>query len=284
MIRALTLIASLAFDLAFGEPPEKLHPVVWFGKVISALERLNTGNRLSLLSGAFVVSAVVAFALLLSRLPEFVGNKILSFLIAVFFLKSTFSIRAMLEHVYAAVKSDFEANTVQMLVSRNVKELNHSLRCSAVIESLAENFVDSVFSPLFYYVLFGLPGAMVYRAVNTCDAMIGYKNERYFWFGKFAARLDDVLNYVPARLAVFILAIIFDLRVLKAFEGVEGKVNACSMVAMAYALDVRLEKAGYYVINPSGRKPDRKDVLLALRYFKILTAVLAGVFLLLLLL
>ncbi len=280
---AVLLVMAVAFDLCMGEPPVFVHPVVWYGKLMSVFEKINTQNFPSFFSGTFSTLAVLAFSCGLAQIPSILMKfnvyvKIISFLLSVYLLKCTFSIRSMVEHVNAAINSDFEAYRVQMLVSRDVKKLGYEMRCSAVVESIAENFVDSVMAPVFYYALSGLSGAMVYRAANTCDAMIGYRNRKYFWFGKFAARLDDVLNFVPARLSVIFISILAlrygrGRRTIKAvFEGIEGKVNACSMVAMAYALNLRLEKPGYYVINPEGKLPDRNDVVLAVEIFRELSA------------
>ena len=279
---AVLLVMAVAFDLCVGEPPVFIHPVVWYGKLMSVFEKINTQNFPSFFSGTFSTLAVLSFSCVLAQIPSILMKlmkfnvyvKIISFLLSVYLLKCTFSIRSMVEHVNAAIKSDFEAYRVQMLVSRDVRKLGYEMRCSAVVESIAENFVDSVMAPLFYYALSGLSGAMVYRAANTCDAMVGYRNRKYFWFGKFAARLDDVLNFVPARLSVIFISILAmrygrGRKTIKAvFEGIEGKVNACSMVAMAYALNLRLEKTGYYVINPEGKLPDRNDVVLAVRVFR----------------
>ena len=267
--RAVLLVFALVFDLVAGEPPECIHPVVWFGKLISLLERMNRGAWWWRFAGGVATTLIVAaFALLLSFVPRFLPFPVDS-VVYIYLLKSSFSIRAMLEHVDRIVESDFSSSHVQMVVSRRAEKLSYWLRCSAVIESVAENFVDSVLSPLFYYVLFGLSGALVYRAVNTCDSMLGYRDEEHFWFGKFAARLDDALNFLPARLSVILTAIVSgNLEVLRALrEGISGKVNGCSMIAFSYALGLRLEKPGYYALNENGRLPGRDDVLRAEKLF-----------------
>lgn len=264
----VVLFFALILDILIGEPPELVHPVVWFGKLILVFERLNRGSQLRrFFAGILVTVCIAMFAFALSLLPRLLPFPV-SFALSVYLTKTSFSIRAMVEHVNRIVSSDFDPSDVQMVVSRKVGDLEYWMRCSAVIESIAENFVDSVLSPLFYYALFGLGGALVYRAVNTCDAMIGYRNERYIWFGKFAARLDDLMNYLPARLSVVLTALVSDFRALKALkEKIQGKVNGCSMIAYAYALNLRLEKPGYYVLNEGGNLPDRDDVLRAKKLF-----------------
>ncbi len=269
----MLILLAIAMDLLVGEPPEAIHPVVWFGKVIAFMEKLNDLSNsllLKLLFGALTTLSVIVFSLFLYFISSILPQPI-SLIAKVYLLKSSFSVRAMVEHVNDALKSNVCPEKVQMLVSRNAWKLNYSERCSALIETLAENFVDSVFAPLFYFSIFGLAGALIYRAVNTCDAMIGYKNEKYYWFGKFSARLDDVLNLLPARISVIIFATVSkNLRVLKALtENLHGKINACSMIAMAYALSLKLEKPGYYVINNEGKIPEKRDVERALKFFKI---------------
>ncbi len=262
------LLSAILVDLILGEPPEKIHPVVWYGKLITIMEKFNDSSPKSLIYGFFTTTIVLVFSYLVYLISKAIPQPF-SFFAEVYLLKSSFSIKSMVEHVSTIIKSDFDSKYVQMIVSRDAKKLNYNEKCSAVIESLAENFVDSVLAPLFYFCIFGLAGSMIYRATNTCDAMIGYKNRKYFWFGKFAARLDDILNFIPARLSIVIFSIA-SRKLLKIGkkEKIKGKINACSMIAMAYALNLRLEKPNYYVINENGKVPNKADVLKALRFFK----------------
>ncbi len=194
------LLFALMLDAAIAEPPAFLHPVVWFGKVISGFERLRFERRwMEILYGAFCCLTVIALALILAFLPL---PHPLNLLWAVYLLFSSVSVKSMVDHAKACVVNGVDRKAVQMIVSRNTEELSDEQLCSAVIESMAENYVDGVVAPLFYFAIFGVAGAVVYRAVNTCDAMIGYRRGRYEAFGKFAARLDDMLNYIPARLSL----------------------------------------------------------------------------------
>ncbi len=208
-MEALVVFAlALLWDLLLGEPPSLVHPVVWYGKIVGFLDkRWRRGGPLpDFFAGTLLTLVVVAFALALSLLP-FRLPPPLSYALALYFLKSSFAVRSLHEHVARTVTDDLgeKRKAVSMIVSRNTRELDETHLNSAAIESLAENLNDSVVAPpLFYFLLLGLPGAMVYRAVNTLDAMIGYRNERYEFFGKFAARLDDVLNFIPARLTVLL--------------------------------------------------------------------------------
>jgi adenosylcobinamide-phosphate synthase len=172
----------------------------------------------------------------------------------------------MILHAKACVdKGKVSAEGVQKIVSRDTSSLSEPQLCSATIESIAENFVDGVFAPLFYFSIFGLPGAVIYRAVNVCDAMVGYRNEKYEFFGKFAAKLDDVLNYVPARLSLLLFEFFKSGAIRYGIEK-NVKLNGCAIAAMSYILGVRLEKPGYYSLE--GKNPDVSDVMMAIEYFK----------------
>jgi adenosylcobinamide-phosphate synthase len=264
---ALLLVAIL-IDWFIAEPPAFLHPVVWFGKIISGLERLRFEKRLAeILYGAFCCLIVVTFALILALLPL---PYPLNFLWAIYLLFSSISIKSMVEHAKACVVSGVDREAVQMIVSRNTEGLSEEQLCSAVIESVAENYVDGVVAPLFYFSIFGVAGAVVYRAVNTCDAMIGYRKGRYEAFGKFAARFDDLLNYIPARLSL----LFFEFLRRGSFSyGLRRnvKLNGCAIAAMSYLLGVKLEKPGYYSLP--GREPTVEDVRKAIKVFIKLTVI-----------
>ena len=192
---------------------------------------------------------------------------------------------AMLRSEVAAVEValsqslDAGRQRLAMLVSRDTSNLNESEVRESAIESLAENLNDSVVAPIFWFVLFGLPGAAVYRFANTADAMWGYRGLRngvnWEWAGKWAARADDVLSWLPARitaLLIFFLALIsganrLRLQALQKLSEEARKTpspnSGWPMAAMALALGVRLQKPGVYLLNPSGRSPEPKDAVLA---------------------
>ena len=187
-------------------------------------------------------------------------------------LKSTFAGRALLEasaEVEQALcaQDDVTARSrLQALVSRSTDELDEGLMSSAAIESLAENYVDSWIAPLALYALGGLPLAYAYRAVNTADAMWGYRSARYEHLGKGAARLDDAANLAPARLGALLLVSLSASprrawRVWRADRRRTASPNAGQpMAAMAGALDVRLEKPDHYVLHASGATPRPRDI------------------------
>ncbi|MFI5401009.1 MAG: adenosylcobinamide-phosphate synthase CbiB, partial [SAR324 cluster bacterium] len=211
--RLLLFGAAIAVDLLAGEPPPALHPVVWIGKATRLLMRLVPGSsRWSELIGGGCVALLIpaGFALGAAELLGAMPWRWAQFVAGVWLLKSAFALGALRKAVYA-VRDALRSNelgearrALRSLCSRDAEQLDREAVAAAAIESAAENASDSVIAPLFYYVLFGVPGAVFYRAVNTLDAMIGYRGE-YEYLGKAAARLDDLCNLVPARLTAWLL-------------------------------------------------------------------------------
>ena len=206
----IILLLALAIDLAIGEFPRPLHPVVWMGKLTSLGLKISPRRRrwAQLTWGVAVVVLVLAIFVipayfLLSFFHEL--STIAYILVAAFLLKSTFSIKELrrsalrIKQLLDGGKLGRARVEARALVSRDTRGLDEPYLVSATIESVAENTSDSIVSPLFFFLLFGVPGAIGYRVVNTMDAMIGYHG-KYEYLGKFAARLDDVLNFIPARL------------------------------------------------------------------------------------
>jgi adenosylcobinamide-phosphate synthase len=277
------LVLALALDWLVGEPPAALHPVVWMGKLISVLERHapHAAPRCELLYGAgmtAVCTGAAAFpALLLERaVRRGWRTHPAALLLLAALLKTTFAWRTLFqatERVACALEaSDLDAAraALRWLVSRDTSTLDEPLIAAAAIESLAENASDSVVAPLCGYALSGLTGAFAYRAVNTLDAMVGYRG-RYEYLGKVPARLDDLLNLLPARLTALLI--------IAASATVEGcdmrrawrvmwRDHACTaspnagwpMSAIAGAVGVQLEKVGHYCINAGGRTPTVADI------------------------
>ncbi|MCM1028950.1 MAG: adenosylcobinamide-phosphate synthase CbiB [Pseudoflavonifractor sp.] len=208
--------ASLLFgwllDLLLGDPQGWPHPVVWFGKAISRLERwLNKGAHRRLKGGLMSIALIggvyaLTFALLQSLTPlPWVKMAVTAF--GVFFcLAGTTLIREVRGVFEAADRSLAEGRRqVGRIVGRDTAALtDHEVR-TAALETLAENLSDGVIAPIFWYALLGLPGMMAYKMVNTLDSMIGYRNERYGHFGFLAAKIDDVANYLPARLTALLM-------------------------------------------------------------------------------
>ena len=289
------LFGAAILDLAAGEPPSKVHPVAWMGKFIGEIwkKRPPEGHMAHFLFGAFlVISGTVLFSLpllILRLLPV-----PLHILAAIPLLKVSFSVRGLSraagEVLAALEKGDLESARQRLgwhLVSRKTDSLDEGEVVSAVIESLAENVTDSITSPLFYFALAGLPGAWTYRFCNTCDAMIGYRDPEHEYGGKFAARMDDVLNWIPARITGFLM---LAGGILAGEDGANGwKTMTCqhgrtespnagwTMAAMAGLLGVRLSKRGNYVIDGGANKLSPSAVRRSMKVFRI-TAIMVFAF------
>ncbi len=286
MEQTAVFLLALLWDLLLGEPPAKLHPVVWFGSIAGFLDRRwkRKGPIPDFLAGTLTTLIVVAFALALSLLPFYLPFP-LNYALAVYLLKSSFAIRSLYEHVARTITENIEEKrkAVSMIVSRNTEALDEAHLNSAAIESLAENLNDSVVAPLVYFLLFGLPGALVYRAANTLDAMLGYRNERYEFFGKFPARLDDVLNFIPARLTVLLYIPLGGGKVLHHYHLARFKINSDKPIsAMSAVLGAWLEKPGLYRFP--GRTPKNDDIKRALRVYLIVVGEWVAIVLILLIL
>ncbi len=203
--------------------------------------------------------------------------RLLRLVLSAALLKPLFSVSALLD-AGKAVQEALEKHDLPKarrllawhLVSRDTADLSESEVAGAAVSSLAENLTDSVVAPLFYLALFGLPGAAVYRFVNTADAMLGYRTPELEYFGKVAARTDDALNYVPARLAALLLGLALSLSgsdARSAWRGMRRDARltpspngGVTMALAAAGLGVRLEKRGVYTLNPAGRAPTAADI------------------------
>lgn len=218
----LLLFMALAVDAVFGEmgPLFRLlpHPVVLLGRMIAALDkRLNKPSLPESdrrLRGVVLVVLMAALALGIGGAIAFVARAVPHlWLIEVFAAAVLIAQRALFEHVddvaRALQHNGLEAGryAVSRIVGRDPQSLDAHGVCRAAIESLAENFSDAVVAPAFWYIIGGLPGLLLYKTVNTLDSMVGYRNDKYRAFGWASARLDDVLNLIPARLAGLIIAL-----------------------------------------------------------------------------
>ncbi len=264
----IVLAAALAVDWALGEYPSPLHPVVWIGKAIGAAMPLapQQGRRRQLLFGGMLALGICTLSagttFLILRWAA--GWPIVEIIIGTFFLKASFALwelkRAAARVVQPLQHGDLAQarEALRSLCSRDPSCLDESALLAAVIESLAENLCDSFIAPLCYWTVFGIPGAMGYRAVNTLDAMIGYRG-RFEFLGKVPARLDDVANWLPARLTAGLLLLAGCLtgknvaaawRILRRDGAKTPSPNGGRpMAVMAGLLGVELEKKGVYVLG-----------------------------------
>ncbi len=288
----LIIIIAIIIDVIFGEPPAKIHPVVWMGNLIDFFKDLLIGYR-SKISGIILTIIIVSiFTLATYVLLHWLAfNYVLYILISSVILWTTFAIKVLLSSA-ESMKNDIDNNIVKArqsmsyLVSRNTDELTEEDLVSATIETLTENITDSVIAPLFYAFIFGVPGAVAYRAVNTLDAMVGYKTPEKIMIGWFPAKLDDILNFIPARITgifVVIAAAFLRLDWKNAYEVMrrdarkpDSPNSGYSMAAAAGALNIKLKKIGYYEIGDDLRplKPVKVSEAVSLAKITILLFVL----------
>ena len=212
----LILLVGWIGDLIIGDPSWLPHPIVWFGKLIAAFERWLNRGRFRKLKGALtaivlIAAVFAAFYYLMDWLYSinvFLGMAVGA--ICVFYcLAGTTLIREVRE-VFRAVDRSLEEGRTQVarIVGRDTSNLNEQEVRTAALETLAENLSDGVIAPLFWYMLLGVPGMMAYKMVNTLDSMIGYRTERYREFGWCAAHIDDVANYLPARITALLMLLV----------------------------------------------------------------------------
>ena len=278
-------VVALFIDHLFGEPPVRWHPVVWMGHALGwAGKRVAPlaaeapvgrdgrafwhGTLHWLVLSAGVVLTATGLQWALYQLPVWLAAVGLGLCLKP--LLAWRMLRTEVLAVEAALGQSLAAGRERLswLVSRDVTTLTEAQVRESAVESLAENLSDSVVAPLFWFVLAGLPGAALYRFANTADAMWGYRTVRggrqWEWAGKWAARADDVLNWLPARLTGCVLALWAGGRVLRALPAQAGLTpspnSGWPMAAMALALGVRLGKPGVYTLNAAGHQPVASDV------------------------
>ena len=213
-------LGALVVDTMLGDPRSKYHPVVLIGNCISFYENIlykkNTTPKYQIILGISTVLLVLMSVMIIVTAFLFIGGtihpvvySIVSLLCLYIAISPRCLAEAGIEIANLLRKQDIlEARRkVGWIVGRKTSDLDESEITRATIETVAENTVDGIISPLFWFVLLGPWGAIAYRTINTMDSMLGYKNDRYLYFGRFAARLDDVVNYIPARIT-FVLFVI----------------------------------------------------------------------------
>ncbi len=274
------LVVAIAIDILFGEPPGILHPVVWMGKGIKSLQDFALKFKDKRFFGMLMVAAMTGTSFLAGMLvvsAQFILPDTIALLVMAYFLKSTFSFRMLLtsgRQIMTGLVSghpEVAREDLKALVSRDTAGMDEPHIASAVIESVSENFVDTILSPLFFYLILGLPGALAYKAVNTLDSMIGYRNMEFIELGWASARLDDILNWIPARLSLIFIGAgaIFTftgspvnaIRTCLKDRGQTPSPNSgWPMASAAGALGVRLEKQGHYVLGGNFNLPLATDI------------------------
>jgi len=295
------IILSLFLDLILGELPNSIHPVVIIGKIISFLTNhlIKIKNKLS---GLLLVILTVFLTLIIFITILFIStiNLYLFLIISILILSSTFSVKLLLSSANDMKHDlifDIEKARASLayLVSRNTKELDEEHIISATIESLSENIVDSYISPIFYLfiglillnllnidfhvkiiVLISIP--LIYRVVNTLDAMVGYKNEKYSKIGFVPAKTDDILNFIPSRISgilIVIVSFILNFNWKNSYKTLLNDSKKCPspnsgypMSATAGALGIQLIKENVYIIGNKDKRLDITDITYSINLIK----------------
>ena len=296
----LGLILSLVIDIIFGELPTRIHPVVIIGSITLFFKNIfikyknRTSGFLLTLCTAVTITVILFIIYSISKI-----NFLLLFIVFIILLSSTYSINMLLKTA-VDVKKDLDESidkarkSVSYLVSRNTEELSESFIVSAVIESLTENITDSYIAPIFYYTIFAaiilikpfnnqlfylLLIPMLYRMSNTLDAMLGYKTDELINIGFFPAKLDDVLNFIPARIAgiyVVISAYLLKLDDKNSFKIMKRDARNCpspnsgfTMATTAGALNIQLIKKDTYILGDANKSIDKNDITRAVNLSKL---------------
>lgn len=271
----ITWVSALGLDLLAGEPPARLHPVVWIGRSISWLEaRAPRAPRSALLFGMLIAALPACAAAVVGVLVGRLRCGPVRLLLSIWLLKATFSVRGLLDASRSVeerlVAEDLPGarDGLRSLVSRDRCSLDRAHIASAAIESVSENLSDSYVAPLFWYAVGGLPAALAYRAINTADAMVGYRGH-YEYLGKASARADDAANLIPARISGLALVAgapfarstaVSAAEVMRRDHGRTSSPNAgWPMAAAAGALGIWLEKIDHYRLG-HGRDPAASDI------------------------
>ncbi len=291
---AIVAVSALALDMLFGDPPSRYHPTAWMGRIYGEIiPHFRTGKmREELLLGAvgvmgvcvMVASLLFALEYAVSALLKGAAMVLVLTISSILLLKSTIAVRGMQAHATRVIES-LDAGDIKcargnlaMIVKRRTGNLQYEHLVSGTLESVSENTSDGITGPMFYFAFFGLPGAFVYRAINTADSMIGYKNGIFLNLGRFAAVCDTILNYLPSRLTAY--AMIFSAALLgmdwKNSYKIMRKHSSCTqsinagypMAALAGALCVTLEKSGHYTICGGNKPLNTAHIRDALRIMK----------------
>ena len=294
---------AITFDLIFGDPKNRYHPTAWIGNFIGSITTCmkNESKNLEKFGGIFIVlipvsiSCIVLFGLEFSI--DFINAEFWSVVISIIFgiilFKMTIAIRGMELHALAVLDSIQKNDLTQarknlsMIVKRNTKNLDKNHILSGTLESLSENIVDGITGPMFYFALFGLPGAFAYRIVNTVDSMVGYKTYMFKNLGWFGANCDNILNYIPSRLTglTMVLGAMLlghDWKNCYAIFKRDGKKTdspnaGYPMAALAGALGTTFEKIEHYSLGNGNQEITSKKVTDAIALMKVTSLLFFGI-------
>ena len=294
---------AILLDLTFGDPKNRYHPTAWIGNLIGIITtRMKNENYiLEKFGGIFIVLIPVCISVIvLSSLNfsiDLISVESLSILISIIsgivLFKMTIAIKGMEKHALAVLDSiqknnlDQARTNLSMIVKRNTKNLDKNHILSGTLESLSENIVDGITGPMFYFAIFGLPGAFVYRIINTVDSMVGYKTQMFKNLGWFGANCDNILNYIPSRLTG--LTIVLGSMLLghdwkncyEIFKRDGKKTDSPNagypMAAFAGALGTKFEKLEHYSLGTGQNEITSKKVKDAITLMKVTSLLFFGI-------
>ncbi len=294
---------AILLDFKFGDPKNKYHPTAWIGTLIAKLTPMakNKHPMIEKFGGVCVVTITSGLVILLLFVLN-IGitlitidyvSLIVSVIVGGLLLKTTIAIRGMEKHAKSVIESldednlDLARTHLSMIVKRNTKNLDKNHVLSGVLESISENTVDGITGPLFYYALFGLPGAFVYRVINTADSMIGYKTDIFKNVGWFAATCDSILNYIPSRLTGIIMIISAAILqnnwresykiMIRDGKKTESHNAGYPMAALAGALETKFEKISHYKLGDGEIILTKEDVHSAISIMKLTSMLFFGI-------
>ena len=294
---------AIFIDLTLGDPKNKYHPTAWMGQFIATLTPIakNQNPIIEKITGIFIiiVLSLIVISLLLilnvgiSMIPLDFISIIVSVIVGGLLLKTTIAIRGMEKHANKVLDSldqddlNKARTNLDMIVKRNTKNLDKNHIISGVMESISENTVDGITGPLFYFSIFGLPGAFVYRVINTADSMIGYKTDLFKNVGWFTASCDTILNYIPSRLTGLVMIVSAAILhnnwkesykiMIRDGKKTESPNAGYPMAALAGALETKFEKINHYKLGNREITLTKEHVTSAITIMKLTSILFFGI-------
>jgi adenosylcobinamide-phosphate synthase len=307
----LAVLFAISIDFAFGDPKNKFHPTVWIGTLIGKLvpfvkshnpttEKIS-GFILTISVTTLIASILYFLNVALHYLNQFdfnfvarVVTLIFSIIVTGYLLKTTIAIKGMKKHATLIMQALSQANLddarvkLSMIVKRDTKNLDRQHIISGTLESISENIVDGIIGSLFYFAIFGLPGAFIYRTINTIDSMIGYKTDLFRNLGWFGANCDKILNFLPSRMTslVMIFAVMIlrqnwrhSLEIMRRDSKKTESPNAgYPMATLAGALSAKFEKIDHYVLGDGNLELTEDHIKSAISIMKLTTILFCAIF------